>query len=128
LDLAYALLNDFQAVILVDTVARGRPPGTLYLIETVPEMEGSPAPDAHGMDPVKVLAFARSLGAAPVPTYLVGCEPEVLVNGEDDNDVVVKLSEPVQAAVDEAARMVESLIARIISQPSVPVGSMEFRL
>ncbi len=122
LDLAYALLDDPRALILVDTVARGQPPGTLYLIEPSVDQEGMIAPDAHGMDPVKVLALARSLGAAPVPTYLVGCEPQSLVD-PDDGDVVVQLSEPVQAAIDEAARMVESLVERIISRTPVVVGA-----
>ena len=33
--------------------------------------------DAHGMDPVKVLALARTLGAESLPrTLIVGCEPQ----------------------------------------------------
>ena len=33
LHLAYALLDGYRAAILVDTVQRGEPPGTLYVIE-----------------------------------------------------------------------------------------------
>ncbi|HXT34509.1 MAG TPA: hydrogenase maturation protease [Chloroflexota bacterium] len=124
LDLAYALLDQWRAVILVDTVARGQSPGTLYLIEPAMDQTGLIAPDAHGMDPVKVLALARSLGAAPVPTYLVGCEPELLIN-PDEGDVVVQLSAPVQGAIDEAMRMVESLVERIIARAPVVAGSVE---
>ena len=36
-DLAYAILDGYDAVILVDAVHRGGPPGTLYLIEPTPE-------------------------------------------------------------------------------------------
>jgi len=124
LDLAYALLDQWRAVILVDTVARGQSPGTLYLIEPAMDQTGLIAPDAHGTDPVKVLALARSLGAAPVPTYLIGCEPELLIN-PDEGDVVVQLSAPVQGAIDEAMRMVESLVERIIARAPVVAGSVE---
>ena len=46
LDLAYALLEDFDAVVLVDTTQRGGPPGTLYVIEPEPEPDGVAAPRA----------------------------------------------------------------------------------
>jgi hydrogenase maturation protease len=65
------------------------------------------------MDPVKVLALARALGARPTRTWLVACEPGRLVDGEDSEDVLVELSEPVQTAVDEAVTMVESLVQDI---------------
>jgi len=42
----------------------------------------------------------------------VACEPAVL-GSEDDEDVLVELSAPVQAAVDEAVKMVESLVRDI---------------
>src|SRR5881227_271903 len=56
LDLTYALLDGYEAVILVDAAPRGGPPGTLYVLE--PERGGAPdvaAIETHGMDPVKVL-------------------------------------------------------------------------
>jgi hydrogenase maturation protease len=113
LDLAYALLDPYDALIFVDTASGGERPGTLYLIE--PEIDAVEATlDAHGMDPVKVLALARTLGAAPTRTFLVACEPGFLPDVESE-DVVMELSEPVRAAVDEAMRMVESLIEEIRS-------------
>ncbi len=33
LDLTYALLDGYEAVILVDAAPRGGPPGTLYVLE-----------------------------------------------------------------------------------------------
>src|SRR5947209_16968573 len=85
MEMAYTLLDDYDALVLVDATPRGGPPGTLYLIE--PDLSGmSPekgveagrvALDAHSMDPVKVLAFARALGARPIRTLLVGCEPGI---------------------------------------------------
>jgi len=73
MDLAYAL-RDYDVAIFLDAVPRGGPPGTLYVIE--PELDGTQVgPDAHAMDPVKVLALADGLGD-PLPRVLVvGCEP-----------------------------------------------------
>jgi hydrogenase maturation protease len=111
MDLAYALLDDHDAVILVDAAPRGEAPGTLSLIEPEIACAGPAlALDAHGMDPVKVLALARTLGAKPTRTLLVACEPASLPGGDTYEDVVVELSAPVRAAVDEAVAMVESLL------------------
>jgi len=112
MDLVYALLEDHDAVIFVDAAPRGEPPGTLYLIEPHIEQDGEVTFATHGMDPVKVIKLARALGARPARTYLVACEPAVL-GGEDDEDVLVELSAPVRAAVDEAVKMVESLVGDI---------------
>ncbi|MGI8824865.1 MAG: hydrogenase maturation protease [Chloroflexota bacterium] len=113
LDLVYALLENYDAVIFVDTAPRGERPGTLSVIETRLSSESQVTIDAHGMDPVKVLALARELGAMPCPTYVVGCEPLVILSGEEDEDVVVGLSGPVQGAVGEAVNMVESLVVQL---------------
>jgi hydrogenase maturation protease len=123
MEMAYTLLDDYDALVLVDAIPRGGPPGTLYLIE--PDLSGmSPekgveagrvALDAHSMDPVKVLAFARTLGARPIHTLLVGCEPTIPGAGEDYEEMQMGLSEPVQAAVDEAVKMIDSLIEKLVS-------------
>ena len=110
MDLAYALMEDYETVIFVDAVPRGEKPGTVYLIEPEIEEEGDAAIDTHGMDPVKVIRFARALGAKPVRTLVVGCEPQVILTGENYDDMLMELSEPVQAAVDEAVKLVESLV------------------
>jgi len=107
MDLAYALLDGYEAAILLDAAPRGEPPGTLYVIE--PEVTDDAAPETHGMDPVKVLALARALGGTPPRTFVVACEPLTRMS-EDDAEVVVALSEPVRAALDEAVRLVESLL------------------
>lgn len=113
LDLAYALLDEHDAVIFVDIAARGEPPGTLFLIEPEIAPDAEASLEAHGMDPVKVLALARALGAPPVRTFLVACEPGRVLSGEADEDLLAELSAPVQAAVDGAMQMIESLLADI---------------
>lgn len=112
MDLVYELLEDYEAVVFVDAAPRGGEPGTVYLIE--PDIDPNAASvETHGMDPVKVLSFARVLGAGPARIFVVGCEPAVVVTGDEYEDVLVGLSEPVRGAVREAADMVESLVERI---------------
>ena len=115
MDLAYALQADYDAVVFVDTAPRGEPPGTLSVIE--PELEpGEIVIDTHGMDPVRVLGLARALGRVPPRVLVVACEPERIVHGEHDEDLVGELSATVQAAVDEAAPLVESLVAELAAE------------
>jgi hydrogenase maturation protease len=107
MDLVYAL-QDYDVAIFLDATPRGAPPGTLQLIE--PELEGDMLSlDTHGMDPVRVLALARELGGVPERLLVVGCEPATRMTGEED-EVVVALSAPVRAAVDDAVALVESVL------------------
>ena len=61
MDLVFALGEGYDLALFVDAVPRGEAPGTVFLIE--PELEDRRAVmlDAHGMDPVKVLALAGQL-------------------------------------------------------------------
>jgi hydrogenase maturation protease len=135
MDLAYALLDDYDMLVLVDAVPRGGSPGTLYLIEpTLTSRVGVGIPasqaecpvwgtgnapalqvalDSHSMDPVKVLAFARTIGARPIRTLLVGCEPTPIGGGEDYAEMQMGLSGPVQAAVDKAIKMIDALVEEL---------------
>jgi hypothetical protein len=62
------------------------------------------------MDPVGVLALARELGPGRLPrTLVVCCEPATRMTGEED-EIVITLSEPVQAALQPAVALVEELL------------------
>jgi hydrogenase maturation protease len=113
MDLAYALLEDWAAAILLDATPRGAAPGTLYLIEPDPEA-ADVAPEAHGMDPVRVLALARAMGGTPARTLVLGCEPQS-VPDPDSDDIVAALTEPVRAALGEAERMLDSLLEELLN-------------
>jgi hydrogenase maturation protease len=110
-DLAYALMEEWDLVILVDALPRGGDPGTLYVLEPqLPEGdEVPPSLDAHTMNPVAVLQLVSALGGKVGHMLVVGCEPSGVEPDEEGN---IGLSEPVNAAVDEAVRMVEELITR----------------
>jgi hydrogenase maturation protease len=116
MDLAYALQDDYEVVVFVDATPRGEKPGTVYLIEPEIEEDGGVVLDTHGMDPVKVIKFARALGPGPSRTLVVGCEPQVVLSGEDYDEMLMEMSEPVQAAVEEAVKMVESLVEEIAEE------------
>lgn len=103
IDLAFALLDEYDLTILVDTTSRGSAPGTLYTIEIQPDdiadiCEG-PVVNSHSLDPVRVLALAKSMGARLRRVLLIGCEPLVLTHEETGH---IGLSEPIRAAVDLA--------------------------
>jgi hydrogenase maturation protease len=113
MDLAYALGDGWDAVVLLDAAPTGRPAGTLSVIE--PELDAvEPALDAHGMDPVKVLALARTLGGPLPRTLVVACAPETVMTGESE-DVVAELSAPVRAALEPGVALVESLLRELTS-------------
>lgn len=113
MDLAYALQGDYSAVVFLDATPRGGTPGTVYVIE--PELETDHvALDAHGMDPVRVIALARHMGRVPERILVVGCEPQTVMTGEE-TELVGELSAPVQAALSEAVAVVQSLLEDLAS-------------
>ena len=124
-DLALALLDDtVDAAILVDTVARGEPPGTLYVIEPEwaeeagSDFDGRQPVEMHALEPDKVLRLVLTLGGRPKRVFLVGCEPTPF---DEDEDIATELSAAVGNAVVEAAGMVESLAARILEGREVGI-------
>ncbi|HEX3868435.1 MAG TPA: hydrogenase maturation protease, partial [Gemmatimonadaceae bacterium] len=120
LDLAYALQDGYDAAILIDAMSRGAAPGTIHVIEPALDAGGDagPALNAHGMDPVRVLMLARSLGRIPKIVIVVGCEPQDIGESESFERALLELSPPVAAAVRESQRVVERLIEQILNAPS----------
>lgn len=117
IDLVHALQEDPDAAIVLDALPGDQPPGTLTVLE--PEIEEADLGiDPHSLDPLTVLIAARRLGARPGRTLVVGCEPLVSMTGEEP-DVVMELSPPVEAAVEEAVRLVESLLEELTDERKV---------
>jgi len=109
-DLAYALLEPWRAIILVDAIACGRAPGSLYLLQPDADTENSAGLNPHAIGPADVLAMARSLGPLTAPIYIVGCEPQDL--GEE-LEGRIGLSPAVVAAVPRAVAMIERFVERL---------------
>lgn len=123
-DLAYAIMDDYDAVILVDATPQGAEPGTLFLIEPdMKKLDALPeeAVNAHSMNPVRVLQLVRSLGGNTRWLRVVGCEPAVL----EAEEGAMGLSEKVQAAVLPAIEMIESLIQEILSGAEPAVATID---
>jgi len=64
--------------------------------------------EGHSMDPVRVLQLVRAMGGVLPRIVIVGCEPTPL---DEYADMQMDLSPPVQAAIEPAVRMVESIVA-----------------
>ena len=116
LDFAYALLDGYDLVVIVDAAPRGTPPGTLSVVE--PDLsvldsseQSATLLDAHTLDPLKILGLARLMGARWARLLLVACEPADL-GGEEGR---LGMSDPVRIAVDEAARMIVRLVNNVRS-------------
>jgi hydrogenase maturation protease len=105
-DLAHALTSGYDTVILVDAVARGGEPGTVYLTEPGAARGHTASAQAHSIDVESVIRMTRAMGRVTAKMFLVGCEPAVL---EDENGTF-ELSEKVRAAVGPAREMIESLV------------------
>jgi hydrogenase maturation protease len=114
--LAYELLNGYDALVLVDAVSRGDPPGTVSVIDAsaaaagVGEGDGVlMAMDAHGMHPGAVLGMVEDLGGRVDQVLVVGCEAGSVEEG-------IGLSGPVAAAVPAAVAAVRELIGTLVKE------------
>ena len=112
LDLAYALLGPWKAVVLVDAIRRGGAPGTLYQLQPVKGATEWLALDPHSMDPVRVLGLACSLGDVTAPVRIIGCEPQ---DFGEESEGRMGLSSAVEAAISEAVAMVLELAEKFLT-------------
>ncbi|MGH3002480.1 MAG: hydrogenase maturation protease [Gaiellaceae bacterium] len=116
-DLAYALASGYEAAVLIDAAPLGERPGTLAVVEP-PADEDAADIDTHGMDPVRVLRLARELGGNPERTLVLACEPAHVADPDAGGDVLVELSGPVRAAIEEAVPAVRALVEELLSERS----------
>jgi hydrogenase maturation protease len=120
-DLAYALLDPWDAVVIVDALSRGGLPGTLYTIEPdLKSLKDTPPAETminpHGMDPMRVLQLAFSMGTVSARVVVVGCEPR---DFGDELEGRMGLSDIVQSSIEGAVDMVENLVRQIAAESSV---------
>lgn len=95
--LAYDLLDNWTALVLVDALPNRGAPGTVQVFEADhTRLKNSAALDAHGMDPGTVFASLRALGGIEPRTIVVGCQVCDITDR-------MGLSEPVRSAVASAA-------------------------
>lgn len=108
-DLACALCEPWDFVILVDVASRRGRPGVIYVIE--PDLKGEEetsetSSDPHGLTPMHAIELAKMMGTITARVLLVGCEP---VSFESEGEVTA-LSAPVAAAIETAIETVQQLL------------------
>ncbi|MBA3891916.1 MAG: hydrogenase maturation protease [Gemmatimonadaceae bacterium] len=113
--LVQELLDPVDALVVVDAVDVGRPPGTVVVIDPeVADVAALPIDqrrdalaDMHYATPDRAFTLARGLGVLPPVTVVVGCQPlDAQRYGEG-------LSEPAAAAVDAAIAEVHATVAAL---------------
>ncbi|WP_067680748.1 hydrogenase maturation protease [Nocardia miyunensis] len=107
--LAYDLLEDWEALVLVDAVPNRGDPGRLEIFRAEPDCDRPADLDAHGMDPAAVFAGVRALGGSMPPTVVVGCQA---CSTEEE----IGLSDPVAAAVEPAIEAVRRVVTDLRAQ------------
>lgn len=118
------LMDRYDTVIVLDTVDRDAPPGSLHVLEiVVPELAAIDEDerrhllaDMHYTVPSRVMILARALGVLPRRAYLVGCQPLAMELG-------IGLSEPVHAAVDVVVHRVRALVTGAQARVASNAGS-----
>ncbi len=113
--MVHELMTGYDVLIVVDTVDRDRPPGTVMVIEAEVDDVTDWAPDArydlladmHLATPERALMMARAVGVLPERTVIVGCQPL------DAGALGIGLTKEVADAVETATAEIERFLAQI---------------
>ncbi len=116
IQLVQDLMDGYDATIVIDTIDRGRPPGTIMVI--VPDVidvhvldhnqRYDLLADMHMATPERSLMLARALQILPDKVLMVGCQPVDVESPE------IGLSAEVEAAIDPAVVEVERCIRELL--------------
>lgn len=113
--LVQEMMNEIDALIVVDAVDLGRNPGTVLVVEPVVEdiaalplfARHDRLADMHYATPERALMLAGAVGCLPATIWVVGCQPL------DADGLGEGLSDPVASAiplaVSEVRRLIEDL-------------------
>lgn len=101
-------LSGRRALIIVDAVKTGAPPGTVHRMTLAELRNVNPghASSAHEGNAGELLAAAQLLDELPARLFVVGVEPKKIATG-------LGLSAPVQRALSEASKEVNELLTRL---------------
>lgn len=114
--LVHELMAGFDALIVIDAVDHGRPPGTVLVITPevldvtlLPvEQRHDLMADMHLATPELALMVAKAVGVLPERTMMVGCQPfEIETLG-------IGLTDEMTTAVDVAVREVERCLEELL--------------
>lgn len=118
IQLVQDLQEGFDAVIVIDTVDRGREPGTVMTIDydviDVHELDHNTKydllADMHLATPERSLMVARAIGVLPPIVRMVGVQPV------DADTMHLGMSDVVQQAVETAVSEVDLCVASLLAQ------------
>jgi hydrogenase maturation protease len=112
--LAYDLLEEWRALVLVDALPNRGAPGALHVFEADHEtLSPTAGLEAHSMDPAAVFATLAALGGTAPRTIVIGCEVENIDEG-------MGLSEPVAAAVPGAVAAINNVLVDLAARTTTP--------
>jgi hydrogenase maturation protease len=95
-----------RALIILDAVALGAPPGTVHVLQG-DAISAHHAVTAHGSNALELLAAARLLGDLPPSVTIIGIEPACIRTG-------IGLSAAVEAALPEALARARAVLEAAI--------------
>ncbi len=116
--LVQELQEGYDALVVIDAVDRGRPPGHVMLIAVeVPHVDDMGwgerydfLADVHLATPERTLIMSKALGVLPERTLMVGCQP---VDAETPG---IPMSPEVTAACDVAVREILRHLDELLAQ------------
>lgn len=113
--LAYDLLENWHALVLVDAIPDRGTPGALHVFEADHEsMSVTGVLDSHGMDPGAVFASLGALGGSAPRTIVIGCEVGSVEDG-------IGLTDAVEAAVLGAAATIDAVLQMLTADSDAMV-------
>lgn len=112
------LIDPVDALVVIDAVDHGRPPGTVMVIEPdvadvhdMPHMERYDfLADMHYTKPERAFMLAKALDVLPERFLIVGCQPE------DTETLGVGLTTVITAAVDVAVDEVRRVVDELLEE------------
>ncbi|MGI8482356.1 MAG: hydrogenase maturation protease [Chthoniobacterales bacterium] len=120
ISLVQKLMDGYDALIIIDALDRGAPPGKVFVLEPDAESLRNPptrheATDLHQADPEVVLRLAAALKVLPPRAWIVGCQ------AVDCDELGAPLTEAVARAVpvtvERVSQIVQALQKEKICEP-----------
>ena len=109
ISLVQKLMDGYDALIIIDALDRGAPPGKVFVLEPDAEaLRNPPSPheatDLHQAHPEVVLRMAAALKTLPSRVWIVGCQ------AQNCDDLGAPLTEAVARAVPVAVARIRQIV------------------
>ena len=120
--LVQELMDGYDALIVLDIVDRGRPPGTIMLIEpSLPDATKMSHDERHSLTgnthlatPSSVMTMAKAMGSLPPEVLLIGCQP-VDATGLGVEQLSPEVAAAVEVAIAEVGAQIDRLRAAAVA-------------